>query len=102
MRRSAGARASRDISPLSVWLVAPVISTGTISPGSASPVKLTALLWRERPRRRLGSVREGPSTSTSSVAPDEPLRALAGAALDDLDEPLHPLDLDLVRRRARR
>ena len=30
-------------------------------------------------------------------APDEPLRALAGAALDDLDQPLHALDLLLVR-----
>ena len=29
--------------------------------------------------------------------PDEALRALAGAALDDLDEPLHALDLHLVR-----
>ena len=30
-------------------------------------------------------------------AADEPLGALAGAALDDLDEALHALDLDLVR-----
>src|SRR5438067_4423926 len=30
-------------------------------------------------------------------SPDEPLGALAGAPLDHLDEPLHPLDLDLVR-----
>ena len=30
-------------------------------------------------------------------APDEALRALPRAPLDDLDEPLHPLDLDLVR-----
>ena len=30
-------------------------------------------------------------------APDEALRALARAPLDDLDEPLHALDLDLVR-----
>ena len=45
-----------------------------------------------------GSVRDGPSTSTSSVRPDEPLGALAGAALDDLDEALHRSHLDLVRR----
>ena len=54
---------------LSVWLVALKISTGTSSPGSAMPVKLTTLLCRERPRRRAGSLREVPSTRTSSVRP---------------------------------
>ena len=63
------AAASSDSSPVSVWLVAPVIRTGTISPGDASPLKLTALLWRERPRSRDGSVRDVPSTSTSSSRP---------------------------------
>ncbi len=62
-------RASSDISPLSVWLVALVIWTGTSSPGAARPSKLTTLLWRVRPRTRLASVREVPSTSTSSVRP---------------------------------
>ena len=86
------ARASSDSSPASVWLVALAISTCTYSPGCASPLKLTALLWRERPRRRVGSVRDGPSTSTSSVRPTKRCARSRGAALDDLDEPLHPLD----------
>ena len=93
----ARARATSDISPVSVWLVAPVICTSTSSPGSPTPTKLTTLLWRERPRRREGSVREGPSIRTSSVAADEPLGALVRAALDHLDEPLHALDAHLVR-----
>ena len=58
----------------SVVLVAPVISTSTSSPGGggvppAPAPKLTVLLCRVRPRRRDGSVRDGPSTSTSSVRP---------------------------------
>src|SRR3954451_17428414 len=63
------ARATSDISPASVCEVAPVIATGTVSPGSAIPPKLTTLLWRERPRTRLGSLRDGPSTRTSNVRP---------------------------------
>src|SRR5277367_6278273 len=59
--------ASRRSSPESVWLVAAVICTSVSSPGAARPLKLTALLWRVRPRRRSGSVREVPSTSTSTV-----------------------------------
>ena len=38
-------------------------------PPAASPVKLTVVLRRVRPRRKLGSVRLGPSTSTSSTRP---------------------------------
>ena len=52
------ARATSDSSPVSDWLVAPVIVTGTISPGEASPSKLTTLLCEVRPRRRDGSWRE--------------------------------------------
>jgi hypothetical protein len=50
-------------------LVAESIATGTISPGAARPTKFTVLPWRERPRKRDASVRDGPSTSTSSVRP---------------------------------
>src|SRR5688500_20246744 len=35
----------------------------------ARPAKLTTLLWRVRPRRRLASVRDVPSTRTSIVRP---------------------------------
>ena len=37
--------------------------------GSATPAKFTVLLCLMRPRRRDGSVRDGPSTSTSMVRP---------------------------------
>ena len=50
---------------------------------SGQPEKLTTLLWRVRPRSRSGSVREGPSTSTSSVRPTKRCaraRACAGRA----------------------
>src|SRR5215204_4647140 len=56
-------------SPSNVWLVASWISTSTYSPGCARPAKFATLLWRVRPRRRLGSVRDAPSTSTSIVRP---------------------------------
>src|SRR5215207_2012020 len=56
-------------SPSSVWLVASWISTSTYSPGCARPAKFATLLWRVRPRKRLGSVRDAPSTSTSIVRP---------------------------------
>ena len=42
-------------------------------------------------------MRDGPFDEHVERAPDEALRALARAALDDLDEPLHALDLHLVR-----
>ena len=82
---------------MSVWLVAAAISTGTISPGDARPSKLTTLLCAVRPRRRDGVVARGALDEHVERAADEALRALAGAALDDLDEALHPLDLHLVR-----
>lgn len=63
------ARASSEASPPSVWLVDEVISTSTSSPGEPRPLKFTTLLWRERPLSRAGSLREGPSTSTSRVRP---------------------------------
>src|SRR5262249_3671940 len=59
---------SRSV-PLRVVEVAPVTSPSTSSPGAAVPSKLTVLLCRVRPRRRVGSVRLGPSTSTSIVRP---------------------------------
>src|SRR5437764_3175719 len=46
----ANARGTSDCSPLSVWLVAPRISTSTSAPGEAVPLKFTTLLCRERPR----------------------------------------------------
>ena len=88
--RNQPARASSDISPASVWLVAPVIWTGTISPGSARPSKFTTLPWRVRPRTRPVGARRALDEHVERP-PDEPLRALARAPLDDLDEALHPL-----------
>ena len=82
---------------MSVWLVAPVIVTGTISPGEASPSKLTTLLWRRAAAHAAGVVARGALDEHVERAADEALRALAGAALDDLDEALHPLRGDLVR-----
>ena len=74
-----------------------MISTSTSSPGSAVPSKLTVLLWRVRPRSRAGSLRLGPSTSTSIVRPTKRCGALLGATLDQLDQALHALALDRVR-----
>ena len=42
-------------------------------------------------------MREGPSTSTSSVRPTKRWARSERPALHDLDEPLQPLHLDLVR-----
>src|SRR5205814_8682294 len=71
--RPAGAgarrREARTSRPASVVEVTESISTPTISPGAAVPSKFTVLLCRLRPRRRPGSVRLGPSTSTSQVRP---------------------------------
>src|SRR3954465_7438868 len=75
------------------------MATGTISPGSARPVKLTTLPWPERPRRRAASVREAPSTSTSSGRATKRRGApgaLGGAALDDVDQALHARHGDVV------
>ena len=62
-------RAEQRCCPVSVVEVALEISTSTSSPAAATPSKLTVLLWRVRPRSRVGSVRLGPSTRTSSVRP---------------------------------
>ena len=62
-------RLASSSSPASVVLVAEEISTSVMSPGAATPSKFTVLLWRVRPRSLEGSVREGPSTSTSIVRP---------------------------------
>ena len=102
-RRADGKRRSRagtsrlSCSPTSVWLLASWISTSTYSPGWARPAKLTTLLWRVRPRRRRRVGARRPLDEHLERAPDEALRALAGAPLDDLDEALHALDLLLVR-----
>src|SRR5262249_2995 len=108
------ARESSEDSPASVWLVADVILTGTISPGSPSPSKLTTLLCVVRPRRRGGAGRGGPPARASGGRPtkragaprggrgqggggaEEARGALGGAALDHLDKPLHALHLDIV------
>src|SRR4029077_21241690 len=55
--------------PRRVVDVASPIRTSTSSPGSASPEKFTVVLRRVRPRRSVGSVRLGASTSTCSTRP---------------------------------
>ena len=91
-RRPRPTRASSSSSPASVWLVAVRdLARRVSSPGAREPLKLTTLLWRVRPRSRSGSVRERPFDEHLERAPDEALRALARAALDELDEPLHAL-----------
>ncbi len=87
--------------PVSVWLVAPVISTWVKVPGSPMPSKFTALLWLVRPRSRVGRCATALDEHLHRAA-DEPLRALVGVALDDLDEALHPLHLHVVRHDALR
>src|SRR3954462_8585494 len=82
------------------------MSTPTVSPGSAMPAKLTTLLWRHRPRKRPGSLRDGPSTRTSTVRPTNrcarsrarrsPRPPLAPRARATPPEPLHALDRDVV------
>ena len=52
--------------------VALAMATETRSPGAASPLKLTVVFLRVRPRRSSGSVRLEPSTSTSSTMPTRP------------------------------
>src|SRR5215218_6661482 len=72
------AAAATSWSPRSVVDVASSIRTWTSSPGAAAPAKLTVVLRRVRPRRTAGSVRLGPSTSTSSTRPTRSrLRAAA-------------------------
>ena len=64
---------------------------------AASPRKLTVVLRRVRPRRTAGSVRLGPSTSTSSTRPTRSAFRSAAMPLHELDEPLDAVALDLVR-----
>ncbi len=73
-----------------------MISTWTSSPGPAMPSKLTVLLWRVRPRRRVGSLRLGPLDQDLHAAADEALGPLPRPALHELDEALHALALDGV------
>ena len=73
------------------------MSTATSSPGAPRPLKFTTLLWRVRPRRRLGSVARGALDEHLERAPDEALGPLARPPLHERHEPLHPLHLDLVR-----
>src|SRR5205085_4616596 len=63
------AAAATACAPRSVVEVAASIRTSTSSPGSAVPVKFTVVFRRVRPRNTAGSVRLGPSTSTSSTRP---------------------------------
>ena len=89
-------RVSRLSSPESVWLEAASMRTPVSSPGAASPAKLTTLLWRVRPRRRSGSVRQGPRRAPRRCGRRTAGRA-RGPALDELDEALHARNLDRVR-----
>ena len=83
--------------PASVVDVAPSISTATSSPGAASPAKLTVVFRRVRPRSRAGSVRLG-ALDEHLLDPADPLRVpLRRDPLDDVDQPLEPLPLHLVR-----
>src|SRR6266566_4600330 len=64
-----------DLVPLPLQALAEVASsirTSTRSPGTAAPEKLTVVLRRVRPRSRLGLVRLGLSTRTSSTRPTRP------------------------------
>src|SRR4051812_16237874 len=96
--------------------------TGTVSPGSPRPSKFTTLLWlRAPPTGRGGGGRGPPPATPPPPAPHpsgpppaggvgaggpraervrrsghEPRGALATRRLHHLDEPLHPLDRDLV------
>src|SRR6266516_1661698 len=58
--------------PRKVVDVASSSRTSTRSPATATPEKLTVVLRRVRPRSRLGSVRLGLSTRTSSTRPTRP------------------------------
>ena len=78
---------------MSVWLVAAVISTGTISPGDGEAVEVDDLVVRRAAAQARRVVARGALDEHVERAADEALGALAGAALDDLDEPLHALDL---------
>ena len=66
-------------------------------PAAARPLEVDDLVVARAAAqpRRVGA--RGALDEHVERAPDEALGALAGAPLDDLDEPLHALDLDLVR-----
>ena len=84
--------------PLRVVEVAPAISTSHQLARGGRPVEVDRLVVPRPAAQPRGSVRLGPSTSTSIVAADEALRPLSRAALDQLDQALHPLALDRVRQ----
>src|SRR4029450_10042992 len=77
-QRAYGARSVRkadqavtraDCVPRRVVDVEPSMRTSTSAPASATPLKLTVVFRRVRPRRVAGSVLLGPSTSTRSFHP---------------------------------
>ena len=82
--------------PASVVDVEPSMRTSTSAPACALPQKLTVVFRRVRPRRIDGSVRLGPSTSTSSTRPTRSAFRARGDPLNDLDESLDPLRLHLL------
>ena len=57
---------------------------------------MTTLLWPVRPRSFGGVVARGALDQHVQRPAHEALRALVRPPLDDLDEPLHPLDRHLV------
>ena len=86
--------------PRRVVEVASPISTSTKLAGASPanrPVKLTIVFRRVRPRSSVESVREWPSTRTSSTRPTRASLRVARGLLGQLDEALHALDLHLVR-----
>ena len=83
--------------PRSVVEVALSIRTSTSSPGCGVAGEVDGELPRVRPRRSVASVRLAPSTSTSSTRADALGVPLGRDPLHDVDEPLEPLVLDLVR-----
>ena len=74
----------------------------TSSPGRAEPGEVDASCCGACGRAGAsGSVRDGPSTSTSIVRPTKRCARSGALPLDGLDEPLHPLALDRVRQLVR-
>ena len=74
-----------------------MIATRASSPAAASPVKLTVVLRRVRPRSSELVGARGALDEHLLDAADASCVALAGDPLGQLDEPLHALDLHLVR-----
>ena len=96
------ALAASDSSPASVWLVAELISHAGHLPGRREAAEVDDLVVARAARAALGVGAGGPFDEHLERAPDEALGALAGASLDDLDQPLHPRDLHRVGHRRRR